>query len=55
MVQWLCLLSEGLDAAVIAGMGSNLTQPSGISPYTLFSEVLASVLILGRNSLLKFV
>ena len=26
-----------------------------ISPYTLFSEVLASVLILGRNSLLKFV
>ena len=26
-----------------------------ISPYTLFSEILASVLILGLNSLLKFV
>ena len=49
--------SEGLGASVVAGVGSSLTQPSGIlyfSPY-IFSEVLASVLILGRNSLLKFV
>ena len=39
-------------------MGSSLTQPSGISyfsPYTFFSKVRASVLILGQNSLLKFV
>ena len=43
--------SEGL------GVRSNLTQPSGISHfhYTLFSEVLASVMILDRNSLLDFV
>ena len=49
--------SEGLGAAVVAGVGSNLTQPSGISYFSLytFSEVLASVMILGRNSLLKFV
>ena len=50
--------SEGLGAAVVAGVGSSLIQPSGISYfslYTFFSEVLASALILGRNSLLKFV
>ena len=49
--------SEGLGAAVVAGVGSNLTKPSGVSyfPYTLFPQVLASVMILGRNSLLKFV
>ena len=49
--------SERLGAAVVAGVGSNLTQPSGISYFSLytFSEVLASVMILGRNSLLKFV
>ena len=50
--------SEGLGAAVVAGVGSSLTQPSGISYfslYTFFSEVFALVLILGRNSLLKFV
>ena len=51
--------SEGLGVAVESGVGSNLTQPSGIlyfSLYTLFfSEVLASVMILDRNSLLKFV
>ena len=46
--------SEGLSAAVVAGVGSSLTLVFHISPYTLFSEVLASVLILGRNSLLKF-
>ena len=49
--------SEGLGAAIVAGVGSNLTQLSGISYlslYTFFS-VLASVMILGRNSLLKFV
>ena len=48
--------SEGLGAAVEAGVGSTVTQPSGISYvclYTFFSEVLASVMILGRNSLLK--
>ena len=50
--------SEGLGAAVVAGVVSNLDQPSGISYfslYTFFSEVLASVMILGRNSLLKFI
>ena len=49
--------SEGLCAAVVAGVDSNLTQPRGISYFSLytFSEVLASVLILGRNSLLNFV
>ena len=49
--------SEGLGAAAVAGVGSNLTQPSGISYFYLytFSEVLASVMILGRNSSLKFV
>ena len=50
--------SEGLGAAVVAGVGSNLTQPSSISYfylYTFFSEIFASVMILGRNSLLKFV
>ena len=40
--------SEGLGAAVVAGVGSNLTQPSGISYFSLytFSEVLASLMIL---------
>ena len=49
-------LTEGLGAAVVAGVGSKLTQPSGISYFSLylFSEVLASVIILGLNSLLKF-
>ena len=48
--------SERLGTTVEAGMGSNLTQPSRMSPYTLFtSEVLASVMILGRKTLLKFV
>ena len=50
--------SEGLGTAVVAGMSSDRTQSSGISYfslYTLFSEVLASVMILSRNSLLKFV
>ena len=49
--------SEGLGAAVEAGVGSNLIQPGVflISTYTLFSEVHESVLILDRNSLLKFV
>ena len=28
--------SEGLDAAVVAGVGSNLTQPSGISYSSLY-------------------
>ena len=37
--------SEGLCAAVEAGVGSNLTQP----------EVLASVMILGRNSLVLYI
>ena len=40
--------SEGLGAAVVAGVGSNLTHLS-ISPYIFFSEVLASVMILSRN------
>ena len=35
--------SEGLGAAVKAGVGSNLTQRNTL--YTLFSEVLASVMI----------
>ena len=49
--------SEGLGTAVVATVGLNLTQPVvfHISPYRLFSEVLASVMILGQNSLLKFV
>ena len=50
--------SEGLGVAAVAGVGSNLTQSSGISYfflYIFFSEVLASVMILGWNSLLKFV
>ena len=50
--------SEGLDATVEAGVGSNLTQPSGISYFSLYnfvSEVLASVIIFGQNYLLKFV
>ena len=49
--------SEGLGAAVKAGVSSNLIHPVvlHISPYTLFSEELASVMIRGRNSLLKFV
>ena len=29
--------SEGLDAAVVADVGSNLTQPSGISYFTLYT------------------
>ena len=29
--------SEGLDAAVVAGVGSNLTQPSGISHFSLYN------------------
>ena len=49
--------SDGLGAAVKAGVSSNLIHPVvlHISPYTLFSEELASVMIRGRNSLLKFV
>ena len=49
--------SEGLGIVVEDGTGLNLTQPSGIyiSPYTLFSKVLASIISVGRNSLLKFV
>ena len=49
--------SEGLNAAVVAGVGSSLTQPSGISYFSqyIFSKVLASVMILGRNSLLMFI
>ena len=50
--------SEGLGAAVVAGVVSNFDQPSGISYFSLyifFSEVLTSVMILGRNSLLKFI
>ena len=46
---------EGLDAAVGAAVVSNLTRPSGISFFSthiFFSEALASVMILGRNSLL---
>ena len=45
--------SEGLGAADEAGLGSNLTQPSDISYFSLytFSEVLASLMILDRNSL----
>ena len=42
-------MSEVLSAAVEVGMDSNFIQPSGtvfhISPYALFSEVLASVMI----------
>ena len=48
--------SEGLGAAVEAGVGANLTQPSGssyFSLYIIFSEELASAMILGRNALLK--
>ena len=50
--------SEGLGAAVVAGVGS---KPHSVQwyfiflPIHVFSEVLASVLILGLNSLLKFV
>ena len=29
--------SEGLDAAVAAGVGSNLTQPSGISYFSVYT------------------
>ena len=29
--------SEGLGAAVIAGVGSNLTQPSGISYFSIYT------------------
>ena len=50
--------SEGLGASVEAGVGSNLTQPSGISNfylYTFVSKVYASVMILDWNSLLEFV
>ena len=50
--------SEGLDAAVEAGVDANLTQPSGssyFSLYTFFSEVLESVMILDRNASLKIV
>ena len=49
--------SEGLVAAVLAGVGSSSLSPVvfHISSYTLFSEVLVSVLIIGRNTLLKFV
>ena len=49
--------SEGLGAPVEAGVDSNLPQASGISYFSLytFSEVLASVMIPGWNSLLKFV
>ena len=52
VVQWLCLLTEGLGAAGVTGVGSNLTQPSGISYfslYTFFSKELAIVMILGRS------
>ena len=48
--------SEGLGAAVVSDVDSNLTQHSCISYfslYTFFSEVIASVMILGRNSLVE--
>ena len=32
--------SEGLGAAVVAGVGSNLTQPSGISYFSLYTSFL---------------
>ena len=32
--------SEGLGAAVVAGVGSNLTQPSGISYFSLSASTL---------------
>ena len=49
--------SEGLGAAFEADVfRTSLSQVVyHISTYTLFPEVLASVMILGRNSLLKFV
>ena len=67
---WICRFSlplcvwEGLRFVIVAlpGLFSCLFLRTSlspvvfhISPYTLFSEVLASVMILGRNSLLKFV
>ena len=53
---WITVLSSPFT--IEAGIGSNLTQPSSISYfslYTFFSDVLASVMILNRNSLLKVV
>ena len=50
--------SEGLGAAVVAGVGSKPHSAQWyfiFLPIHIFSEVLASVLILGWNSLLKFV
>ena len=50
--------SEGLGAAVVAGVGSKPHSAQWyfiFLPIHFFSEVLASVLILGWNSLLKFV
>ena len=61
--------SKVLDPAVVAGMGSNLTQPNGISYFSVFffffffffcfffffPQVLESVMKRGRNSSLKFV
>ena len=49
---------EGLGAAVVAALVRTSLSPVvfQISPFMLFfSEVLASVMILGRNSLLKLV
>ena len=51
--------SGWLGAAVVVGVGSNLTQAQWyfifLPVHFFFSEVLASVMILGRNSLLKCV
>ena len=47
---------KGLGSAIAAGVGSNITQPVGISYFfqsTFFLDVLESVVILGRNSLLN--
>ena len=49
----MCPDSEELGSAMEAGVGSNLTQYRG--PTHFFSEVLASVMNLVRNSLLRLV
>ena len=48
--------SDRLAAPVVTGVRNSLSSVLfHISPYRYFSEVLASVMILIRNSLLKFV
>ena len=58
-VLWNLFFNKRSGAVVMSldseGLRTSLSPETFHIPYTLFSEVLASVMILGRNSSLKFV